>query len=203
MSDHWEFWIDVGVTFTDCVGRTPTGELRTAKLLSSGLTKGAVEAVGDESSILDASRNFEPEDFWTGSTIRMLNSKGEATFETTVVRSFSGRLECSEFPASLAAGTHYEIDSGEEAPVLAIRKLLRLSRGKGFPKVVVKLGTTRGTNALLTRRGARTAFVTTRGFADVLLIANQDRPRLFDLDIKKPEPMFESVVEIDELGNMM
>ncbi|MFM8217503.1 MAG: hydantoinase/oxoprolinase N-terminal domain-containing protein, partial [Planctomycetaceae bacterium] len=62
----------------------------------------------------------------------------------------------------------------------------------------VRLGTTRGTNALLTRRGARTAFLTTRGFADVLEIANQDRPRLFDLDIRKPSPLAETVVEIDE-----
>src|SRR5262249_36103799 len=67
-----------------------------------------------------------------------------------------------------------------------------------IPNVVVKLGTTRGTNALLTRRGARTALVTTRGFADVLRIGNQDRPRLFDLAIQRPAPLFERVVEIDE-----
>ncbi|MBW2712185.1 MAG: hydantoinase/oxoprolinase family protein, partial [Deltaproteobacteria bacterium] len=41
-SDHtpchhrsWEFWIDRGGTFTDCIGRSPTGELHVAKLLSS------------------------------------------------------------------------------------------------------------------------------------------------------------------------
>ena len=51
---------------------------------------------------------------------------------------------------------------------------------------------------LLTRTGARTAFVTTRGFGDVLLIGNQDRPRLFDLAIHKPPPLFDEVVEIDE-----
>ena len=44
----------------------------------------------------------------------------------------------------------------------------------------------------------RTAFVTTRGFRDVLLIGNQDRPRLFDLAIQKPSPLFEQVVEIEE-----
>ena len=94
--------------------------------------------------------------------------------------------------------TPYELDTGEEAPVLAIRNVLGLLPGDPLPPVSVKLGTTRGTNALLTRTGARTAFLTTRGFADVLLIANQDRPRLFDLDIRKPEPLFETVVEIDE-----
>jgi N-methylhydantoinase A len=42
-------------------------------------------------------------------------------------------------------------------------------------------GTTVATNALLERRGARTALVTTEGFRDVLEIARQDRPSLYDL----------------------
>ncbi len=95
-------------------------------------------------------------------------------------------------------GTRYELASGEDAPLLAIRQVLGLPLDQPLPPLVVKLGTTRGTNALLTRTGARTAFVTTRGFADVLKIANQDRPRLFDLEIHKPEPLFAAVVEIDE-----
>ena len=40
--------------------------------------------------------------------------------------------------------------------------------------------------------------VTTQGFRDVLLIGNQDRPRLFDLAIQKPAPLFEEVIEIAE-----
>ena len=80
----------------------------------------------------------------------------------------------------------------------AIRRVLGARLDQPLPSVAVRLGTTRGTNALLTRRGARTAFITTRGFADVLLIANQDRPRLFDLEIQKPTPVFERVLEIDE-----
>ena len=64
--------------------------------------------------------------------------------------------------------------------------------------MAVRLGTTRGTNALLTRRGAKTALVTTRGFGDILQIGYQNRPRLFDLAIRKPPPLFAAVVEIDE-----
>jgi 5-oxoprolinase (ATP-hydrolysing) len=67
-----------------------------------------------------------------------------------------------------------------------------------LPPVVVRLGTTRGTNALITRRGARTALVTTRGFGDILHIGYQNRPRLFELAIRKREPLFSAVVEIDE-----
>ncbi|HKP72807.1 MAG TPA: hydantoinase/oxoprolinase family protein, partial [Pyrinomonadaceae bacterium] len=50
-------------------------------------------------------------------------------------------------------------------------------------------GTTVGTNALLERRGARTALVTTAGFEDVLAIGRQARPALYDLDAARPEPI--------------
>ena len=56
----------------------------------------------------------------------------------------------------------------------------------------------RGTNALLTRTGARTLFVTTAGFGDILHIGNQDRPDLFTLNIQKPHPLFESTFEVQE-----
>ena len=62
----------------------------------------------------------------------------------------------------------------------------------------VKMGTTVATNALLERKGDRTVFVTTRGFADSLRIAYQHRPRLFVRRIELPSMLYEEVVEIDE-----
>ena len=50
-------------------------------------------------------------------------------------------------------------------------------------------GTTVATNALLERRGARVALVTTRGFADVIEIARQDRPSLYDGSVDRPPPL--------------
>jgi 5-oxoprolinase (ATP-hydrolysing) len=47
-------------------------------------------------------------------------------------------------------------------------------------------GSTVATNALLERRGARAALVTTEGFADVLEIGRQDRPALYDLQQQRP-----------------
>ena len=82
-----------------------------------------------------------------------------------------------------------------------IRHLLGLAAGEPItPERVdmVKMGTTVATNALLERRGERTALATTRGFRDVLRIAYQNRPRLFDLDIVLPDALYETVVEIDE-----
>ena len=50
-------------------------------------------------------------------------------------------------------------------------------------------GTTLATNALIERRGARTALVTTRGFRDVLQIRGEDRYEQYDLNIQLPEPL--------------
>jgi len=50
-------------------------------------------------------------------------------------------------------------------------------------------GMTVATNALLERRGARTALVTTEGFRDVLEIARQNRPSLYDLAMDRPPPL--------------
>lgn len=50
-------------------------------------------------------------------------------------------------------------------------------------------GTTVATNALIQKRGARTALITTRGFRDLLEIGRQRRPSLYDLQCEKPVPL--------------
>ncbi len=62
----------------------------------------------------------------------------------------------------------------------------------------IRMGTTVATNALLERKGAPSALVVTRGFADILQIGNQDRPHLFDLRVTKPELLYRDVIEVDE-----
>jgi N-methylhydantoinase A len=54
---------------------------------------------------------------------------------------------------------------------------------------LVAHGTTTATNAVLERAVARTVLVTTEGFADVLVIARQDRPALYDLAVTRPAPL--------------
>src|SRR5690242_9277640 len=60
------------------------------------------------------------------------------------------------------------------------------------------MGTTVATNALLERKGERTALFITRGFADALRIAYQNRPRIFDRHIVLPPMLYAEVFEIDE-----
>ena len=54
------------------------------------------------------------------------------------------------------------------------------------------------TNALLERKGEPTVLVITRGFADAIRIAYQDRPRIFDRQIVRPEMLYSRVIEADE-----
>ncbi|MEN3951462.1 hydantoinase B/oxoprolinase family protein [Iodidimonas sp. SYSU 1G8] len=89
----------------------------------------------------------------------------------------------------------------DDAAVQGIRDLLGLTEGDPIPEgaiAAIKMGTTVATNALLERRGARVVFATTRGFRDVLRIGYQNRPRLFDLDVRLPDQLYEQVIEIDE-----
>ncbi|MAR79678.1 MAG: hypothetical protein CMM18_05565, partial [Rhodospirillaceae bacterium] len=63
---------------------------------------------------------------------------------------------------------------------------------------VIKIGTTIGTNALLENKGSKTALVITEGFGDILKIGFQNRPNLFDINIKIPDELYENVLEVDE-----
>jgi 5-oxoprolinase (ATP-hydrolysing) len=88
-----------------------------------------------------------------------------------------------------------------DAAIAGIRHLLDLDPGVPIPAgaiQAVKMGTTVATNALLERRGEPTLLAITRGFGDALRIGYQNRPRLFDLDIRLPEPLNAGTVEIDE-----
>jgi 5-oxoprolinase (ATP-hydrolysing) len=88
-----------------------------------------------------------------------------------------------------------------DAAVEAMRRILGAGPGAPFPAERVesiKMGTTVATNALLERAGAKTLFVTTRGFADSVLIGDQARPDLFALTIVRPDPLYSGVIEADE-----
>jgi len=196
-----EFWIDVGGTFTDCFMKRADGTLGRHKLLSSGVTKGAVAAGSDRAAIVDPARRSDPAGFWGGYELRLLDAAGQ-TLGTSQVAQFdraAGSLRlATPLDCDVPLGASYELQSQEDSPLVAIRHMLGLRLDEPIPPIVVRLGTTRGTNALITRRGAPTALVTTKGLGDILHIGYQNRPRLFDLAIKKPVPLFTSVIEIDE-----
>lgn len=95
----------------------------------------------------------------------------------------------------------------DDAPLEGIRRLMSKFTGKDIPRgepldtskiESIRMGTTVATNALLERKGEKIAMVVTRGFKDCLEIGNQSRPKIFDLAIKKPDVLYQQVIEIDE-----
>ena len=63
-------------------------------------------------------------------------------------------------------------------------------------------GTTVATNALLERKGATVALVTTQGLADVIEIGRQDRPSLYDGDRRRPEPLVSRARRVEIGGRL-
>ncbi len=82
----------------------------------------------------------------------------------------------------------------------AVRRLMTRYGAEGIdaPIAELRIGTTVATNALLERKGARTALLMTRGFGDALRIGTQARPDIFARHIILPEQLPARVVEIAE-----
>jgi 5-oxoprolinase (ATP-hydrolysing) len=88
-----------------------------------------------------------------------------------------------------------------DAAIAGIRKLLELTPEQALPVAQidsVKMGTTVATNALLERKGEPTVLFITRGFRDQLRIGYQNRPKLFEREIRLPSLLHRAVVEVDE-----
>jgi len=86
----------------------------------------------------------------------------------------------------------FKLASTPDDPSRAITEgLQRIAAQTGASLVEIQVvhGTTVGTNALLQRRGARVALVTTAGFEDVIEIGRQARPELYNLNAVKPSPL--------------
>ena len=116
------------------------------------------------------------------------------TFTDIVARQPDGRLRTHKLLSENPE--HYR-----DAAIAGIRHLMGVAPNKPIPVAqieAVKMGTTVATNALLERKGERTALAITRGFRDALRIAYQNRPRLFDRHIVLPELLYSHVIEIDE-----
>ncbi len=79
-------------------------------------------------------------------------------------------------------------DSPSESALDGVREILD-STESTYRILSAGYGTTTATNALLTRSGARTVLITTKGFEDVIEIGRQNRPSLYVLSPELPEPL--------------
>ena len=181
MSTPWQIWIDTGGTFTDCIAIDPDGATRVCKVLSSGALRDVVEAVDADGRVHLRAGARLPDGFLKG--YRILDLGGDDEVEILEHEPLTGALTLGRNGFVPEAGQSVELRSGEEAPLLATRLITGTPLAAKLPPVSMRLATTRGTNALLERRGARTALFITAGFEDLLIIGNQTRPDLFTLNI--------------------
>ena len=115
------------------------------------------------------------------------------TFTDVVALRPDGRLETAKL---LSENPEQYVDAAAEG----IRRFMSGSEPGSDPIGIeaVKMGTTVATNALLERKGTPTVLVVTQGFADALAIGYQNRPDIFALQIVKPEPLYDRVIETRE-----
>lgn len=104
----------------------------------------------------------------------------------------------------------HKLLSTPDNPARAMLKGLKEISPKGLAGLEqVAHGSTVATNAILERKGAKTAFITTQGFRDLLFIARQNRPDLYALHPTLPEPLiprehcYEVTERLDHQGNVL
>ncbi|WP_428658286.1 hydantoinase B/oxoprolinase family protein [Runella sp.] len=192
----WQIWIDTGGTFTDCLAMSPSGVLKRTKVLSSSFLRG---------QLLEktAPKTYKIATHWGFANALILGYDfriiGEQVFGK-VVKIDNDILELDrEIQAeNLRFPLDFEVTTHEEAPVLATRIVTETPLNQPFPSLSMRLGTTKGTNALLERKGAKVTLYVTEGFKDMVRIGTQQRPNLFQLAIPEPMLLYDEVIEIPE-----
>ena len=186
-----DVWADVGGTFTDVIVIDNQGKRRSTKTLSSGLVYATILSIDGHSVTVDKLPDTNCTDFW-----KQARWTCGPVAAGTIAASHNHTLTLTAETSLPSVGDTIILDAGIEAPVLAARMLLAVPINQTLPPLSVRLGTTRGTNALLTRGGVRTALLVTAGFRDVLRIGDQQRDDLFALNICKAKPLTNDVVEV-------
>lgn len=135
-------------------------------------------------------------------TIRIAIDRG-GTFTDCIGNPGSGKIEDDVCIKLLSV----DPKNYKDAPLEGMRRLLEIFEKRRIPRGMpldvsnvssIRMGTTLATNCALERNGEPCAFITTKGFKDVIAIGDQTRPNIFDLNIRKSPPLYEMVVEIDE-----
>ena len=188
----WQLKIDVGGTFTDYITVSPDGVTSTGKILSSGSLRLRLKVVDSGKLQSDFFSDFE-ENFFKGFKVKVLSAGANEIL--TVISSQDSIINIDQNIVA-ADMIDCELYTGEEAPVMVARLATKTAISGEFPPIRLNLGTTRGTNALLERKGARVGLVCNKGFKDVWEIGNQTRDDLFKLNITRPESLASSRFEL-------
>lgn len=184
MSESWLVRADTGGTFTDAWARSPQGEERRCKVLSSGVLRGRVGVFLEGGWFVLNEMSAFPDGFLCGWKLGA----------GTVIEHQAGKVRLSG--ETVQEGEVFELATGEEAPVVAARVLTQTPLGTPFPEMDFRVATTRGTNALLEGKGREPVLFVTAGFEGLLEIRDQRRPELFARSIQKSAPITRKRVDI-------
>lgn len=195
----WEFWIDTGGTFTDCLGRHSSGKWYRAKVLSSSSLRAGIRRVGTRSLIIEIDNPYV-DDFFAGFKVRFRHQAMEAAVLSYKSETYELFLD-RDLPSDLVIGDWIDLRFEGEAPELGARVITQTPGNSKLPKSQLRLATTKGTNALLEGKGAKTVLFTNEGLKDLLRINTQQRPDLFSLNRLRPEPLHAFVVEVQRDGS--
>ena len=197
MNKKWKIWVDTGGTFTDCIAQSTTGKTTRIKVLSSSCLRGTLTAINSPNEIRFKLQQPIPPHFLSGQSIRLLGENKKLlriTHQPT-----PNILNISEpLSKKTVVGQSIEISFNLEAPILAACLSTGTLPNEKLPPLTMHLATTRGTNALLEKKGADVTLFITKGFEDLLLIGDQKRMNLFDVNVKKPVPITSKVLSINE-----
>lgn len=190
----WRIFADTGGTFTDALGVDLEGNYVRCKVLSRSCLRCRLADAGKNGGwILDADWPL-PDHFFEG--YQLVDDSG-ASFQIISHSTKPHRIEIEGNPSNaLAKGQRVEIQSPEEPPLLAARFLTGTGLNDALPIQEFRLATTRGTNALLERRGELPVLLVSKGFADICRIGDQKRPDLFSLKIPEREVIHGEVIEV-------
>lgn len=195
-----QIFIDTGGTFTDALAANKEGLIiERRKVLSSSSLRESAKRVDDKTIEIFFEDGFQPANDFFKEYMVQLSGFSDQYFK--VIHSSGFRLTLHGFKKTnvpVGKKISVEIRSPEEAPLLAARLITNTPLNKKLPPFQMRLSTTKGTNALLERRGAETLFLITEGFKDLLHIKNQQRPDLFSLNIQKPKPFANHIIEVPE-----
>lgn len=184
--------IDTGGTFTDAIAAFPDGSRTRVKIPSDGSIRGVATGPGRvawPAWLPRPGRSLAGRDVVGPRGLRIAAADDDGAVS----------LEPSE---PLAPGEAVAVASGLDAPRLAIHALLGVPLDEtaipGADRIDLRLATTRGTNALLERKAARTALVITEGLEDLLEIGDQSRPGLFARGPRKRTPLVAASLGLPE-----
>jgi 5-oxoprolinase (ATP-hydrolysing) len=192
----WKIWVDTGGTFTDCLAVAPDSSIKRLKILSSAVLRGKIVAQISPTTIKVEINWPVNLDIFEGYVFHQLNIT-----ETTLIKNIDFlKSEISfQTPVTIQQkSTDFEITANEQVPIFACRLITKTGLLDPLPAIDMRLGSTKGTNALLERKGAKVALLITKGFKDLVTIGTQQRPDIFALNIITPLPLYHTVIEIDE-----